>query len=198
MYEAVMRSCRILLVSSLGVFAEEDNRANVVQIDENTTFTEVLSFEDLAKAYAKDTGISFDAALESLAGGSSMESLSQKSTVNYGYFTKKISISGYPPYNYRPTVKIYCSYTRDPHYYILEALNATVDRNDGSTIKQFQGSLFYFRENYQTIHFEINGQFYNNGNTYQISASAGLVQYGVSLPVGLYADVQQFHDIIVQ
>lgn len=74
--------------------------------------------------------------------------------------------------------KVTSSYTCRPYFYayaefasggypheIQKVLYANIDRNDDGVSKQFSGSLFYHLEKYNKLHWDLNGDFYNNGTT---------------------------------
>lgn len=87
--------------------------------------------------------------------------------------------------------KVTSSYKCRPYFYayarfaggtgypeeIQKVQYANIDRNDGGTSKQFSGTLYYHLEKSDKLHWDLNGDFYNNGTTsVGTNASIGLGQ----------------------
>lgn len=95
----------------------------------------------------------------------------------YGYLTFTFTSTITTAYKVKPyfysKVK-YCGMSNPCEISKIEYAN--LDRNYNGTSKQFKGSLYYNLENYKTIFFDLNGDFYNNGTT--TSSGGGSVNIG--------------------
>lgn len=76
------------------------------------------------------------------------------------------------------TARVTSTYTCYPYFYtkfqfdgfpestkMVNIMNANIDRNDKGKSKQFSGSLYYNLEAGNSLYWDLNGDFYNNGTT---------------------------------
>lgn len=198
----VMLILAVLLCTNFS-FADRSDIKNIKMIDKDTYFVELSSFDALVREYAKSNNMSIESSRQYLSLNFD-SSIKSNGAVQYGYFTKRITITptqdNQYPYYYHPTVKVYCKYTKDPYYYILDiiAKEDCLQRRDGNIIKQFRGSVWCYLEDHKTIEFQLDGQFFDRGSTYTIGISNGYVNFGVSSATGLYADVEEYGRIILR
>ena len=188
-----------MLLSSIFVFAEKMNEE--IYSDRSVTFIEFDNFDEFVRDYSNYNGLTVQRAYEFL-NRFFADDLS-RSSYSYGYFTRRIDItptnSGQYPYLYRPTIRVYCKYVKDPVYSILEIVPGDyLQRTDGSVIKQFEGTVRCHLETPYIIHYGIDGQFYNQGITSCTVGYSNIVFYSISQRIGLYSDVYQTGDIVVR
>ena len=179
------------------VSADVPPKAKESVTDSEINFAEFDPFDDFVQDYALTYGKSTVEAEMALTG----QGINRRSFVQYGYFTKKLSV--YPvssmqsPSVYYPTIKFYCTYVNDPVYSILSIISPGLNRYDGSIVKQFLGQIDCHLDDYRTIEYQIDGQFYNSGSTSEFGASSNGIYFSVTSPTGLYSDIEQYGRIIL-
>lgn len=165
---------------------------NISIVDESSSVSEVLTFDELVDEIAADTGKTVDQVESDIIASKSAEmrkTADSKEISNaeieiiarsasYRSITDQFTVTS----TYKPYVKFYCETSEGTYYWgILEILNVGMDREYNSTTKQFGGTVYVNLENAYTIFWIVNGDFYNNGTT----TSSG----GVNVGVGDYASV---------
>ncbi|SFL38437.1 hypothetical protein SAMN04487943_101281 [Gracilibacillus orientalis] len=171
------------------VSAESRSEEVDVQVnDEDTELSEVLTFDEVVQKLAKDEDISIEKAEQRIIGSSSSTKLLQQSreaeiearAASYRTITKEFRVNSI----YKPSVKFYVRVNVPFGQFaeIEEILNVGMNRDDSGYSKKFNGTVYTNLEDKHTIHFIVNGDFYNYGTT--------VVDGGVSIGVGKAATVE--------
>lgn len=155
----------LILSSQLSVnniFAKENKdlqNINTKNININEINTKKLNKKEIIEEMIKDGTSRADA--ERLVNENSISN-----SVNYGsYYTtyeKQLNVSK----NYKPTLKFYLQIEYGHGMAMIKSLkNVNIVREFNGISKSFVGEIYCNVENYQTIYYEINGDFYNEGIT---------------------------------
>ena len=178
-------------------FADKNIDIDIVESSAEVNFVEFESFSEFVEDYALVSGKTIAEAESELMS----KGITSRSSIQYGYFTKRLTV--YPtssfqsPSVYYPTIKFYCTYVNDPVYSILSIISPGLNRYDGSIVKQFLGQIDCHLDDYRTIEYQIDGQFYNSGSTSEFGASSNGIYFSVTSPTGLYSDIEQYGRIIL-
>lgn len=80
----------------------------------------------------------------------------------YRTYTYRVQVTS----SYKPTIVFYCKTSEWNNYRgIISVLNTSLNRSYNGVSKQFSGTLYTNLEDAETIYFELNGDFYDNGTT---------------------------------
>lgn len=159
--------------------------------DKNTVVSEPLTIEQLAEEIAKDNNIPKERALKNLMSqvGNDKSQVRSLGTA-YRTITTSFTVTNY----YKPAVKFYCETNESGGSFraIEKVLNIGLNRNYNGTSKQFSGSVYANLEDPNTIYWNVNGDFFNNGTTtgnggVNISVGqAASVNFGISYASNFY------------
>lgn len=162
----------------------------------NENYSEIKFDETKIKKMTRDeiieemvkNGISRKDAEESTKDG-----LIQSREACYGSYYTAIEKTLDVTSSYKPTLVFYLKMEYGHGAHMISKVNRISLRNEyNGTSKQFAGELYYNVENYKTIYYEVNGNFFNNGTTSvtnNISAGVGeslTVSFGISSSSGHY------------
>ena len=110
--------------------------------------------------------------------------------------------------------KVNSAYTCRPYFYTYASFNSTgyplsfvkvqrgsIDRNYNGVSKQFSGELYYHLERNNKLHWDLNGDFFNNGTTtVSLGASVGVggdssISFSISSASNHFAYCHKYDDI---
>ncbi|GIO56895.1 hypothetical protein [Paenibacillus cineris] len=204
--------CLMLLFTAVGSASAADfdnNPATGVyqgNIDLNNTsndtvISESLTFDEMAQKISDDFNISIDEATKLLS-QNSVKTLNA-TTASYRTITSSLDKMNNA---YQPSMEFYCQTTEGGGYIAIEKIITwDLNRNDisGNGSKKFEGNIKTYLENGQSIHWILNGDFYNYGDgTLNVGGSIKLGETGtltltLTVKTGHYAYSYNSKDIWV-
>ncbi|MEE0967686.1 MAG: hypothetical protein U0L85_11665 [Bacilli bacterium] len=129
--------------------------------------------DELIEIIEEDSNIYSDDKIELINKINTLQSM----RITYDYWTIYSTCVVNSSYTCRPYFYTYSSFGNGGYpNSIEEILYANIDRNYNGTSKQFGGDLYYNLEASNCLFWDLNGDFYNNGNT--------TFNLGVSVEVG--------------
>jgi len=130
----------------------------------NTKISKVLTFNQIVEQIAKDNNISKNEAASQVksnfSGNSSLSITAERAT--YRTITETVPIWS----NYQPQLAFYCQTSEEDYFHgIVKIMNVSLIRAYNGYSKQFSGTVYTNLEDANSIHWIIDGDFYNNGTT---------------------------------
>lgn len=127
--------------------------------------------EELIEIIEEDSNIYHDDKIELINKINTLKST--KATYDYWTIYSRCVVNSL--YSCRPYFYTYSSFSvgRYPNS-IEEILYANIDRNHNGTSKQFVGDLYYNLEANNCLFWDLNGDFFNNGTTFNLGVSVEL------------------------
>lgn len=153
-----------ITLSSLSITSSKEVKANELTSDKvinNTINTnsemnksDVYTYDEFVELMSKDLNISIEESKKII--GENRTRDGKERTFRNFYAT--VSVNSV----FKPVINFYCDTSEYGNYCgIVKVLNVSLNRKS----KQFDGSLYYNLENANTIYWELNGDFFNNGTT---------------------------------
>lgn len=111
-----------------------------------------------------------------------LEGVSTRGTAKYMTYYQTLDVSDY----YKPKLVIYCEVNfNEPNYYTFtEILNVSMDRLYNGISKQFTGEIYYNVQSSSVLYYQVNGDFYNNGET-EVGVSVGATNGVISMSASI-------------
>lgn len=172
----------ILPHMSLMACAEEAVESNhgVIDIREADNFSDVyiseeMTFDEMVRDFAKNTGTSFETAKVALT---KVDSANAPARVTPGTVYRRISTTLNVTGEYKPRLDFYCEISRGGNFWgIMSIYSVQMYREYNGITKQFAGNVeTWLRSGYQ-IEYIVNGDFYHYGST--TTTVGGEIQVGV-------------------
>lgn len=152
--------------------------------DSQTTVSEVLTFDEVVKAIAKDNNISKKQAADQVVSSFIDDSEKTPLTGKFAQSTRSaqamqaakvaaasatyrnISAEFTVTSTYKATLRFYCQTEEGDYFHaIVKVLNVSMNRNYNGVSKQFGGNVYINLEDPNRIYYVVDGDFYNNGTT---------------------------------
>lgn len=133
--------------------------ANVVQINNDTVVSEVMTYNEIINQLATSKNISLQEAYSEFPLGATKNT---RALLTYRTVAKIVDIDS----TYKVTMRFYCETSEGSGYWgIKRILNVEMNRNYNGISKQFGGNVYTNLESAYKIFVIVNGDFYNNGTT---------------------------------
>ena len=141
-----------------------DNQKVISQIDiHDLKEEELLTYDEMIEVMVND-GISFEEAKKSLEYNPNIFKSNNITPHQLSYTTRYVTLP--IKNNYEVQIAFYLTIDSAYGAYAIHEVNrVSLDRGYSGKAKQFDGELYYNLENNTTIYYELNGDFYNNGET---------------------------------
>ncbi|MBD8046498.1 MAG: hypothetical protein KID00_04060 [Clostridium argentinense] len=175
----------------------DNQKKNIVTMvsevgDSETIVSEVLTFDEVVQAIAKDNNISLSEAAYHVESNYSMNNAQMAAAYSPATLAMLARAGTYrtiaTPFEvtagYKPKVTFYCQideYSGSNFRAIVKILNIGMDRSSNGFSKQFGGTVYANLETEKRIYWNVNGDFYDNGST--------SVQGGVNIGIGQNSSV---------
>ena len=125
--------------------------------DDNIIKSKLLTYDELINEVIKNENLSVEEAKKFLGINDMLRNGDYYRTYKY-----RVQVTS----SYKPTIVFYCKTSEWNNYRgIISVLNTSLNRSYNGVSKQFSGTLYTNLEDAETIYFELNGDFYDNGTT---------------------------------
>ncbi|WP_300903037.1 hypothetical protein [uncultured Clostridium sp.] len=125
--------------------------------DDNIIKSKLLTYDELINEVIKNENLSVEEAKKFLRINDML-----RNGDYYRTYTYRVQVTS----SYKPTIVFYCKTSEWNNYRgIISVLNTSLNRSYNGVSKQFSGTLYTNLEDAETIYFELNGDFYDNGTT---------------------------------
>ncbi|MGL4571007.1 MAG: hypothetical protein ACRCVJ_08075 [Clostridium sp.] len=129
----------------------------------NFTESDVLNYDELIAMVSEKENMTIEEAKKFIGPEKIIKDSSGKATrATYRTYHSSVWIAS----NYSAYPTFYCETSEWGNYRgIVKILNSSLNRNHNGSSNQFSGTLYINLENANTIYYELNGDFFNNGTT---------------------------------
>ncbi len=126
----------------------------------------IVTYEEMVENIAQSKGIEVEEVKREIPDIAKEKNASSNLQYNYFYLTQQFTVTN----EYKPEVSLYCMGWYNPNVTtmktgLVEIVNADIDREYKGITKQFSGKLFIKMESAFKVHWDVNGDFFNNGST---------------------------------